>query len=210
MTIPDDRSCAGTRPRLDHLAIAAPTLAAGARWLEDLLGVPLSEGGRHAAMGTHNRLLSLGPDLYLEVIAIDREAPAPGRARWFGLDRFSGDPRLHAWILATDAITTAPQTAGAPLALSRGDLRWQMAVPEAGALPLDGMHPAYIAWETGAHPAARLPDRGVRLQSLTVRHPAPEALRRACAGLADPRVSLAQGPAGLHARLRTPRGEVEL
>ncbi|HCV79405.1 VOC family protein, partial [Pseudomonas oryzihabitans] len=52
--------------RLDHLVIVAPTLAAGARYVEERLGVALQPGGQHARMGTHNLLLGLG-DGYLEV-----------------------------------------------------------------------------------------------------------------------------------------------
>ena len=37
-------------------------------------------------MGTHNRLLGLGTNVYLEVIAIDTEAAPPARPRWFSLD----------------------------------------------------------------------------------------------------------------------------
>lgn len=199
-----------TLPRLDHLAIAAETLDAGTRYVEALLGVPLAEGGKHAAMGTHNRLLSLGPDLYLEVIAIDPDAPAPDRARWFGLDGFKGAPRLHAWIVALEDIASAPQSAGAPLDLARGDLRWSMAVPEGGALPLDGLHPAFIVWEGEGHPAARLPDRGVRLSALEVRHPDQDGMRAVLSGFTDPRVTLATGAPRLQARLSTPQGEVVL
>ena len=42
---------------LDHLAITAPTLEIGVRWVEERLGVRLSPGGAHPMMGTHNRLL---------------------------------------------------------------------------------------------------------------------------------------------------------
>ena len=52
-------------------------------------GVTPGPGGRHGAMGTHNRLLRLRgpradswPRAYLEIIAIDPEAPAPARRRW--------------------------------------------------------------------------------------------------------------------------------
>jgi hypothetical protein len=157
-------------------------------------------------MGTHNRLLSLGPDLYLEVIAIDRAAPRPPHPRWFGLDRFAGAPRLHAWVVAVDDIAAAPARAGRPLALARGDLRWQMAVPETGDLPLDGIHPAFIAWEGTDHPAQRLPDVGLRLEALTVSHPDVTTLPP----LADPRVRRTRGAPGLSARLQTPRGPVIL
>lgn len=74
-------SAESTGAAVDHLVVAAAGLDAGTAWLEAHLGVPLAPGGRHAAMGTHNRLLRLGPRLYLELIAIDPDAPArPGRA----------------------------------------------------------------------------------------------------------------------------------
>ncbi|GAB4264625.1 MAG: hypothetical protein Kow0013_12000 [Pararhodobacter sp.] len=55
-------------PVLDHLAVAVEDLDSGTRRVAELLGVPFESGGHHAAMGTHNRLLSLGPEEYLEVI----------------------------------------------------------------------------------------------------------------------------------------------
>jgi len=48
-------------PSIDHLAVAATTLEG--RDLDDFLGVTLPPGGRHARMGTHNRLLRLGVTL---------------------------------------------------------------------------------------------------------------------------------------------------
>ena len=77
---------------LDHLAVSAADLAVGTARIEDLFGVRLAPGGKHPDMGTHNRLLSLGPGLYLEVIAIDAAAPPPDRPRWFDLDNFDGPP----------------------------------------------------------------------------------------------------------------------
>ena len=63
---------------LDHIAVAATDLAAGAQAVEAKLGLPLQPGGQHPHMGTHNRLMTLGPD-YLEVIAIDPEGAAPAQ-----------------------------------------------------------------------------------------------------------------------------------
>ncbi len=45
------------------------------------LGIAPGPGGVHPFMGTHNRLLRLGPRLYLELIAIDPDAPAPAQPR---------------------------------------------------------------------------------------------------------------------------------
>ena len=43
---------------LDHLVVAARTLEEGVAWVESRLGIAMGPGGKHAAMGTHNRLLS--------------------------------------------------------------------------------------------------------------------------------------------------------
>ena len=79
---------------LDHLAVAGETLAEAVAHVEDALGVEMAAGGVHVEMGTHNRLLSLGPGMYLEAIAVDPAARGPDRPRWFDLDRFQGRPRL--------------------------------------------------------------------------------------------------------------------
>ncbi len=187
----------------DHLALAATDLAAGRAHVEGRLGVTLEAGGRHAAFGTHNALLSLGPEEYLEVIAIDPEAPPPGRARWFDLDRFSGAPRVTNWIVRVPDLARAGAP-GVPLELERGAYRWTMAVPEDGILPHDNLHPAVIEWR-GPHPAAALPDRGVRLRELVVRGPDPEALAE-LPGVSDPRVRIEGGAAGIAAAFDTPGG----
>lgn len=195
--------------RLDHLAVAAQTLAEGVAFVEASLGVRMAGGGAHGHMGTHNRLLSLG-DLYLEVIAVDPAAQAPAWPRWFDLDRFAGPPRLANWVVACDdlevALAASPPGAGVPVALSRGDYRWRMAVPGDGRLPFDGGFPALIAWQGALHPAAALPESGVRLEALEIRHPEAAALRAALAGLADGRVRVMAGPVGMRAVFATPSG----
>jgi hypothetical protein len=62
---------------LDHLAVVAPDLAEGVAHVRDCLGLGMPEGGRHREMGTRNHLLRLGEATFLEVIAVDPEAPVP-------------------------------------------------------------------------------------------------------------------------------------
>ena len=174
---------------LDHIAIACTDLTVGAAWAEAAFGVPLAPGGVHQEMGTHNRLLSLGPEEYLEVIAINPDAPGPAQTRWFDLDNFAGPTRPQAWIARVPdldaAHAAAPDGIGVPWSLARADLRWRMAVPKDGKLPFDTLFPALIEWEGEAHPAPRLPDHGVRLTKLVLAHPDAEALRAALTPLCD-------------------------
>lgn len=199
-----------TELALDHLAVAAETLEEGREAVEAALGVGLEPGGRHAHFGTHNLLLGLEEGLYLEVIAIDPQAPVPGVPRWFDLDRFAGRPRPRAWICRTadlDAALEAFAQAGRPVMLSRGDLAWRMAVPETGRLPWDTLFPALIEWQAGGHPAARLRPQGCALRRLVVAHPEAAALRGALAGaLRDRRVVFEPGAAALRFEIDTPQG----
>lgn len=162
-------------------------------------------------MATHNRLLGLG-DLYLEVIAPDPATPPPARPRWFDLDRFTGPPRLAAWICRTDdlaaALAQAPKGSGVPVPMQRGDYRWQVAVPDDGILPYDNAYPALIAWQGDKHPAKALTDQGIRLTALDICHPRATALAQALASqFDDPRVRLFTAPhVGLRAVFDTPNG----
>jgi hypothetical protein len=197
--------------RIDHLAVVAGQLADGVTAVEHALGVPMAGGGKHQLMGTHNRLLGLG-DLYLEVIAIDSEAPNPGRPRWFDMDRFAGPPRLTNWVAGCDdldaEVAQGPEGIGEPVALARGDYRWQMAVPRDGRLPFGGAFPALIQWEGTAHPAPALPDHGLRLARLEIGHPEAPALVAALSGrLLDTRVAIVAAPSvSLRAVIDTPAG----
>ena len=192
---------------LDHLVVTCADLAEGTAWLEEALGVPTQAGGHHPRMGTHNRLLSLGPDEYLEVIAPDPDAPAPGRPRWFALDRRRA-PGFTNWAVRTDdldeALDRAPDGSGRPVAMERGDLRWRFAVPEDGEQPLGGASPALLQWD-GPHPAPRLDDAGCRLVSVTVRTPHPEQLVAIVPH--DARIAVEKGAFALRAVIRTPAGE---
>ena len=207
---------------LDHLVLATHDLGHGATWLEDHLGVPLSPGGVHATMGTHNRLLRLGPSLYLELIAIAPDAPAPPRPRWFALDtpemqaRLSERPRLVHWVARCADIASesaaCPEPLGEITAMRRGDFEWLISVPVDGHLPGDGLVPTLIEWRGPRHPADALPEVGCALLKLEGFHPEPQPIRSALAALG------LEAALGLHAGndvellayLETPGGLREL
>ncbi|HHB80134.1 MAG TPA: VOC family protein [Aliiroseovarius sp.] len=197
--------------RLDHLVVRAQTLEAGVAWVEAALGVEMAGGGEHRGYGTHNRLMALGPETYLEVIAPNPQEPAPENHRMFDMDRFSGPPSLSAWVLnvknARDAMRRAPEGMGEILALARGDFRWLFSFPAQGRLPFGGAFPALIEWQT-AHPAPLLPENGCRLEALEIDHPQAGALGAALAPLLDDaRLRLKAAPEfAMRAQISTPGG----
>lgn len=197
--------------QLDHLVFAARTLNEGIGQVSRLLGVAPQAGGKHARMGTHNALLSLGPDCYLEVIAVDPDASAPPQPRWFGLDAFKGVPRLVHWVARTTDIDLASPPHCRVLDMERGDFRWRFSVTPDGIPELGGTVPALIQWQAGGHPCNRLPDHGLRLRRLTLSHAEPQRLNAELArlGLAERVVIAAAGPA-LRAEIQVGGKLVEL
>ena len=199
---------------IDHLVIAARTLPEGAAWLEERLGVSLSPGGEHPTFGTHNRLLSLG-SAYLEVLAINPDAPAPPSPRWFGLDtpavqaKLRYGPALIHWVARTIAAPLPVQ--GEVLSLQRGNYAWTLTVPADGSLPLGGVLPSLIAWQAET-PAATLPDVSVRLNSLELLTPELQELSAALYQLQLSKLATLHlaDEVGLRAVLHTPNGDVEL
>lgn len=162
---------------IDHLVVVAPTLQSGVEYVESLLGVKMQQGGKHKKMGTHNCLLKLGDNIYLEVIAIDPQAPKPQHARWFGLDNIGNleKPKLVTWAARTENIAAATKASGIEqatiLQMSRGDLEWLLAVPENGDLPFDGIAPMLIEWKSNMHPCDNLEEKGCRLLKIEGFHP---------------------------------------
>jgi hypothetical protein len=217
------------RCELDHLVVAAASLEEGVDWVAGRLGVRPQPGGQHAAMGTHNALLRLGARSYLEVIAIDPEAPAPARPRWFGLDeeatrqRLVAQPVLLTWVVRCESLAAACARVpdlGEILPMQRGDFRWKIAVPDSGSLAWGGVLPAAIQWDAGddggtLHPCDRLPDSGCELTQLQLTHPAAVLGKAGLLALfrelriVGP-VDLRPGPIGLVADIRTPAGPVKI
>lgn len=202
---------------IDHLVITAPTLESGAVFIKEALGVEMQPGGKHPKMGTHNSLLRLGESTYMEVLAIDPEAPPPGRPRWFELEGLKPDspPRLATWVARTTDIEAAVQAGTEPLGpvepMSRGTLHWRITTPADGRFNLDGAAPMLIQWPDGMHPAASMPDSGYSLAELQIFHPEPERITALLdsIGFEGPlTVSVPSDgePAHLIAQIQTPTG----
>ncbi len=207
--------------QIDHLVIGAATLEQGVDYVRGLLGVEMPVGGEHPRMGTHNRLMQLGPATFLEILAINPLAPTPSRPRWFGLDdpfvqaQLRQQPRLLTWVVNTPDLAQVHQQSqlalGAIERMSRGSLNWLITIPDDGHLLAAGLLPTVIQWQTAAHPAHGMANLGCSLRCLTLYHPQIDWLRAALAtlGIVD-QIELQSLPANnapyLVAQIQTPTG----
>jgi hypothetical protein len=215
---------------IDHLVVAAQSLEQGQAWCEATFGITPGAGGRHRLMGTHNRVFAIGspahPAAYLEIIAIDPLAPAPGRARWFDLDdarlqaETAHEPRLVHFVArcedagaAAAALRATGCDPGELVGLERetpdGVLRWRITVRADGTRLCHGAVPALIEW-TGRHPAERMAPSGVTLTSLAASAHDPAQAQRAWQAIGLRGVSVRQGAPELTATFESPRGPVTL
>jgi hypothetical protein len=219
---------------LDHLVIAAATLAEGVAWCEATLGVTPDAGGEHALFGTHNRLLKLqaegAPNAYLEIIAVN-PATTPARLaplkRWFDLDDPALQDRLQQqgpqivhWVASVPDLNTALAAwralgidRGPALTASRptpaGLLQWQIAVRDDGQRLLGGCLPTLIQWGA-VHPAQSMPTSGLALRGLRLSHPQHGLLGAALQAIGLHGLEVDGGGASLVAELGTPLGEKTL
>jgi len=169
--------------KLDHLVIGASSLEQGVAYVKSSLGLDIPKGGEHPLMSTHNHLMQLGNDTFLEVVAINPDAGQPKRPRWFGLDdpsvrsSLAVQPRLLTWVVNTDALEQLQAKVSLDLGvitpMTRGDLNWLFAVPDDGRLLAGGFVPHAMQWQTTSHPSANMADLGCRLSRLTIHHPYP-------------------------------------
>lgn len=215
--------------QVDHLVVAARTLGDGMAWCRETFGFAPAAGGAHPLMGTHNRVFRIAgrafPRAYLEIIAVDPQAPAPAHPRWFDMDderlraAIARQPRLvhfvartHEAARAIAALTGLGIDRGPLVAAGRqtpaGALRWKITVRPDGARLFDGALPTLIEWDS-PHPADALPESGVTLRSLSVTHPESPRLRQAFEAIGLP-LAVHDGAANLVAELDTPGGPVRL
>lgn len=207
--------------RIDHIAVGAADLESGVAAMQDKLGVTVPGGSKHAAMSTHNCVMQAGNESFFELIAIDPEAPDPGRVRWFSFDdpktqaRLAERPQPLCWVVNTtdlDAVLAAsPVDLGEIVDFQRGDRTWRLTVPADGHLPEAGLLPAFIEWSPGPHPSTGQQDLGVKLAEVQITTPDPERLQGIFKTLKiDHLATISRGETGLTFVFDGPKGRVTL
>jgi Glyoxalase-like domain len=199
--------------KLDHIVVGAATLEQGVEYVQTILGVEPYGGGKHLKQGTHNKVLRLGDDIYLEVIAPDPTSDI--RPKWFGLgdegmlESLQKNPRLITYVAQTDNIDKLLKQTNYPLtvqATQRDTLRWQFGFTADGNLLSDGLLPHLIQWESN-HPTQAMKEVGCSLVRLQGFHPEPAVIQQTLQtlGFSDMTVQYNTVPK-LQALIQTPRG----
>ena len=205
---------------VDHLLLGVSSLDRGIAWVEQRTGIQAVIGGTHPGVGTRNALLSLGARQYLEIIA-----PDPAQESYnFNIDvRQLAEPRLVNWAAATreiDAVASAARNAGYTLFGPRDGsrqtpsgkvLRWRSlgVVTKLGGNGVEPI-PFFIEWASGSpHPSTDSPS-GCELQAIEFRHPDPSALDSTLKAMGIEAQISRNAVIGIAARLKTPKGVIEL
>ncbi len=202
---------------LDHLLWEEQRLSEGERRFAALTGITPAFGGRHPDMGTHNSLLSLGQEKYLEIIALD---PAHLKAANLPEEKLSNfTPGLFAFGVRTYDLLRVGQLVGAG-GLKVSDVRnisrqspdgqtltWQTVVVEGH--DFENLVPFFTLCGDMLHPSETAP-KGCELLEFSVGHPQHRELSRLYAAL-EVNVPVRESEQlRLRAVLATPKGEVVL
>jgi hypothetical protein len=202
-------------PEIDHLVYVTRDLDAGIAQIEGLLGVRPEPGGRHPDFGTHNALLSFGPETYLEVLAPDPSLDPPARGRLTDVWG-AGAQGLFTWVAKATDIQRQVKEASNPIGQAQpcsrmkpdgSILSWSLSDPFIGRL--GGAVPFLIDWGSSPHPGGSAPLAG-SIENFSIAHPEPERIERILDSLGlSSTVERAEQPR-LTAQIKTPRGLVEL
>jgi Glyoxalase-like domain len=163
---------------LDHLLLGVSDLKKGIQLVKEKTGVEAIEGGKHPGLGTHNALLSLGENQYLEIIAPNPEEKLIGD---YAFLKDLSAPLLFTWAAHTnnieDVLTKVNSAGYKNYGISDGSrltkdgkkLSWRALGVD--VTPDDGLVPFFIEWgKDTVHPSITSP-KGCKLHSLELYHP---------------------------------------
>lgn len=199
---------------LDHLVVAGPELESLEALLIERTGVTPVRGGRHLGHGTHNALVGIDRQRYVELLAPD---PGQGGGPFATTIAHLRAPALHTWCArAGDAaeVVERARTAGLDARRERMQRRrpdrsmlvWELVFVDGH--PYGPLLPFFIDWRGSKHPAPTLPG-GLELAALVLTHPDPDGLTELLGqlgGIPDP-VRVERGTeASISAELRHANG----
>lgn len=204
---------------LDHLVYAVADLDTALDDFEQRAGIRPTYGGQHIGLGTHNSVLDLGAQAYVELLAPDPNQTEFRGPLPFGIDALD-QPKLVTWASKASQLpdrVAAARRAGfdpgnvVPISRRLPDgalLQWELTSRDAGPAA-DGLVPYLIDWGDVPHPTTRA-GHGCRLVEFRAEHPDPDTVQAMLDAIAvSLPLSSAAAPA-LVAVIDTPNGSITL
>ena len=145
--------------KLDHIVIGAFTLEEGTKFVEGKLQSKLSDIGYHENLGTHNRVIRIDDNVYLEVIAINPQSRNLKVRNCFNLDnsklqsKLKKSPQIISYVIENNDINILKYY-DPFFEVSRANYRWQFAMPSYKKNILNddiiesGIIPSLISWKS--------------------------------------------------------------
>ena len=165
--------------KLDHIVLGALTLEEGTEYVERILQAKLSNVGYHKNMGTHNRVIRISDEVYLEVVAIDPKIKNIKNKKWFNLDnlnlqsKLKKSPQIIGYVIENKDMSISKYY-DPFFEASRANFRWQFAMPTSKNNILDsqiietGVIPSLISWKS-EKPIYQMKKNQFELISLEIR-----------------------------------------
>lgn len=199
---------------LDHILYAVPNLQKGTEDFEKLTGVQPAYGGKHTHLGTHNALISLGEEVYLELIAPDPTQSIPFENVIFDIGKIKV-PKIITWAVRSTNINEL----GSRIQISKIEdgkrikedgtsLKWKTAGITEFA-DNSGIVPFVIQWISIPHPANTSPG-GCELLEFSAEHPCPNKLTKLLSELSFSFKIVKSQSVRLKAKINSPKGVVEI
>ena len=145
--------------KLDHIVLGAYTLQEGTEFVESKLQAKLSDIGYHKDMGTHNRVIRISDEVYLEVIAIDPDISDIKNRKWFNLDnsnlqsKLKKSPQIIGYVVENNDVNVL-EYYDPFFEASRSHYKWEFAMPKYKNKLLQsdivelGIIPNLISWKS--------------------------------------------------------------
>ena len=202
---------------IDHFVWATPDLQQGCATIEELFGTTPLLGGAHPGLGTCNALLSLGQDLYLEIMAPDAPPVGSVGERLANLDA----PGLATWVIRSSNLSTLAAAAQNPgiEATPLGPVHTKRLTPQGDQLSWEllfltqhrygGLVPFAVDWQETTHPSTTSTIGG-RLVEFEIRSVIAAPLNEMHTGFGIEQWAKASDEAALSAQFQTPNGLVTL
>lgn len=204
---------------LDHIMWGCDDLELGSRRFAALTGVTPRYGGAHASGLTHNALVRIGPQSYLEILA-PTGPPTAAEDTWSRLARTAHEPRILTYCMRSSRplaeLAQIAEAMGAPKAQVLGngritpegvELNWRWLAPTFAQFGL--AFPFFIDWRDSPHPSASAPGP-ITLKRFAVGHPQASELQQILSKLGAPVDTYTATAAEFRLQLDTPLGTVSL